>query len=422
MQGHSIPLAAAAVAAVMAGSAVSAFACSACGHTLPADYHTYLHDAPELLGDTFTTSATSSTVWLDFGLVSFRYSPAERLQVLSAMQTLYSGFDISFSLTAPPVPAERIVFNNDGLGGVASEIDFRNQSVGVAFVGTNDPGVLNTSAREVTYAARIGAHELGHLLGLRHHDSQGPIGSGIFNFGGFFGWDTGPTFPGPRNANLEGYRHIMTTPAVGASFNSFINPAVDMSFSERSLIKLTFNEQGVTYAEAPGNKGSIATAQAIDLVSMNVLNTLPGTFSNSGETFFVDAAAVTGRIASSGQQDFYAIDLDAGVQLTVEVMSEALGRITDDFDTTVGLFDGSGSLVSYYGSTAFNDDEFETLDSILLDVLIPETGTYYIRVAGFGSSTGDYEMFAYTFSTVPEPTSLAGIALLTLGLVRRRRA
>ena len=96
-----------------------------------------------------------------------------------------------------------------------------------------------TSADFVALSATIAAHELGHLSGLEHGDSYGPIGSGIY-----VGVNPDlyrPPYPGPTDAD-ETIRHIM---ASGASVNETLFDAIDDPFfGEREAIKLAFGEDG----------------------------------------------------------------------------------------------------------------------------------------------------------------------------------
>lgn len=79
-------------------------------------------------------------------------------------------------------------------------------------------------------------------------------------------------------------------------------------------------------------------------------------------------------------------------------------------------------------ATAFNDDEFETFDSILIDLIIPSDGTYFVKVdrSPFApGAIGTYELFINRFNgvAVPEPGSVEFLVLgmTGLGLNRRRR-
>ena len=77
------------------------------------------------------------------------------------------------------------------------------------------------------------------------------------------------------------------------------------------------------------------------------------------------------------------------------------------FDTTLNLLDSNGNAVAYFGGPdgAVNDDEFESFDSILVDLVLPEDGVYFLRVGSFrDEGAGDYELFVTRFNGVIEPS------------------
>ncbi|MEK6237411.1 MAG: hypothetical protein N2C14_22090, partial [Planctomycetales bacterium] len=189
---------------------------------------------------------------------------------------------------------------------------------------------------------------------------------------------------------------------------SFVEDTVDQFFSERSAVKLAFNEGGSVVNEQVGLHGAIGTAQALLLLDLPVPNTLT-TGANAGLLLDVDAAVVVGNIAMAGELDFYSFMGQAGDLIYIEVMSDSLNRIINSIDTEVSVFDSLGMLVDYYGVDAVNDDEYETFDSIFLDLVLPSDGTYFIQVGAspfVASDTGNYELFIHEFATaapVPEP-------------------
>jgi hypothetical protein len=361
-------------------------------------------------------------VLLDFSGTSGSvvYTTQMKNDIQSLMETIYQDFNVTFFQSTPSSgPFSRLTFNQGSPGGLASGIDFRN-------LNKSDSAVINVSglgfsstADLVGLSANIGSHELGHLLGLRHRDGFGPIGSGVFSgLGGNFL----PAYPGPSNATEFG-DHVMSTPAFGASVPRFTQP---VWFSERSAIKLAAIDQLVVTSEAAGNNNSVGTAQSLTLGKMLVPNTiLSGQNSGLGPLFDVDAISVTGSI-TAGDVDFYSFEGNAGDLFNFEVMSSALNRIPNPFDTTLTIVDSNGIALDYYGSPAFNDDEIETTDSTIIDLFLQQSGTFFVRVAGFsGSSSGGYELFFSRFNgaaqAVPEPAAVSFLCLAFTGMLLCRR-
>ena len=99
-------------------------------------------------------------------------------------------------------------------GGTSSDLDFRDADMtGTASIQVN--GILGeplmppaTEQNWIAMSAKIGAHELGHLLGLHHEDSFGPIGQGIMPLPN--GGNYNPPYPGPYDAS-ETFDNIMTS-------------------------------------------------------------------------------------------------------------------------------------------------------------------------------------------------------------------
>jgi len=359
-----------------------------------------------LVASIFVYSAQAQqTVFLDFDshtdVGEHVYTVGERDAILAAIAVDFALFDYAFTLTAPVSGDYSILFFNRGDPGIYfyQDIDFRN-------LDPNDEADINvnvlatTSAEFVSYSATVGARMLGHLGGLRHGDSFGPIGMGISSTGLPDAADYSPIYPGPAGAD-EINDHIMATEdSVGA------NPGHDSTavpfFSERSAVKLAFNESGTVYAEAAGAKDTQGTAQPVALYPLAVPNTLMSG-DHDGAIFKVSAFAVTGSIDVSGESDYYSFIGRAGDVLNVEVLSEILGlRNSNSMDSKVSIYNSGGNLVDYYTGKAENDDEFETtlsFDSIIIDLILPADDTYYIKVEEALFNTGDYELFAYKFAT-----------------------
>ena len=389
-------------------------------------------------------------VFLDFDTFTdpgeIEYSSEQRSQILANISADYALFDFDFTLTKPTKGEFSTLFFNAGpTGGLADKIDFRN-------LDKNDTATININGLDtfpgvtvVGLSSFIGAHELGHLQGLRHGDSFGPIGSGLPTTGVPPNSEYSPPYPGPANAN-ETTSHIMASPASVGQMLSEANESA--FFSERSAVKLAFNEKGTVISEEEDNN-SIDTAQAIEFVPLDVPNTLLSG-DNAGKDFLVEALVITGSMGMASDRDFFSFAGKAGDLFQFEVISNILSftsdsnaiavsssfkddkfspsaihnsetiqlnalnssdddllRIADPIDPQISIFDSSGNLVPYFTGEAFNDDEFEfeSIDSILIDLELPEDDTYFIKVNAFSSDDiGEYELFGYQFTANEAPT------------------
>ena len=157
--------------------------------------------------------AQTQVVFLSFtgtdGQIDYTQSMRDAIQ--AEMETNYDAFDISFTQSQPPQPFSQLTFNSGFPGGVADQIDFRNlDRSDNAVINVDDPDNLfglelgpNSPPQVLIDASTlIGSHELGHILGLRHGDSFGPLGSGLGSPGPGSGAYL-PSFPGPSGANLS---------------------------------------------------------------------------------------------------------------------------------------------------------------------------------------------------------------------------
>jgi hypothetical protein len=338
---------------------------------------------------------STQVVFLDFesgdnGQID--YTPSLRAQIIAELQIIYQDFDVQFTQTLPTGDFSTIVFNEGGFGGgTAEDIDFRNLNL-------NDNAVLNvdglglSAAQIVPLSILIAAHELGHLMGLRHADMFGPIGEGVLpGFGNFYT----PDYGGPQNA-FESSDHVMVTGAFGIPFSAFLDPSW---FSERSSVKLTFSEAGFTTSDLEDND-SLANAQLLPLQHLSAPNTIVKGV-NVGGAFSVNAAVVVGSL--DGEQDptdVFVFQAKAGDLLNLEVISNVTNRLAvDPINPNISLFDADGKFVEYYGNDAFNESELKTPDCILIDLIIPAGGTYFVQVgSSIPTDSGNYELLLYRFN------------------------
>ena len=376
-------------------------------------------------------------VYLDFdsetntlpGETEHEFTPAERLAVQARLEGFYRGpdsshpwFAVQFTQSLASLPANTrhatLWFNKTPSfgrpGGEADAIDFRNLDLGGSaaiqvngLLGADDQPAA-TSENFVRLNAKIAAHELGHLMGLRHLDAYGPIGYGV------------P--PMARDGNLpdstaaisafETFDHLMGSPAsVGTDR---FNDLRDLRFGEREIVKLAFAQvdpaaSTVQETSAMHNNLALADQQAqrLSWVSMTVPNAaLDGLYAS--KNLYVQALDVTGSISADAlgrsQSDFYALTGRSGQLISIEVMSQGLTRLDDGnaasmIDSVLRVYDSSGNLLQLRDGVAENDNQFEGTDSSLLDLVLPADGVYYVEVSSASpNDVGEYELFAYSLA------------------------
>ncbi len=201
----------------------------------------------------------TQVVYLDFLPGPVDYSAQTTRDAIQAgIGAIYSAFNFTFTQTQPTSgPYETLYFNVPGgslLAGEATELDWRNLDLdGSAtidisqFLGGPDYPA-DTLTNVINMSATIGAHELGHLSGLIHGDSFGPIGAGIYAnladnpyLDGFI-----PSYPGPDDA-VDTHYNVMASPAsVGTSL---FDAAGTTFFGERDDIAMAFADSGTTTNE-----------------------------------------------------------------------------------------------------------------------------------------------------------------------------
>ena len=405
-------------------------------------------------GSAAGTRGTTQWVLLDFDTWTedgeHVYTDDERLAIATRIETVYRGpdaqspwFDVRVVLNRSEIPVADgefalIDFNRTPdfgrPGGLASEIDPGNlnyggtaivqvngllggvitaediseeggdagqdkadlRPVGDEEIGASKPAA--TSENFILLSAKIGAHELGHLIGLRHQDSFGPIGFGLHDPPGSAAYK--PVYAGPV-AGVETFDHLMGS---GASVGSDrFNDLKDLFFGERELIKLGYAFSDVTATitdEATSPHSTAATSQPLTLITVDVPNTLTRGL-NASRALYVQMQSVEGTIAvdshtGKSENDWYSFTGTAGTILNVEVYSNSLVRYgtgVDDYVDSITRvwYEEAGilTLVPFYGSEAINDDIFEPTDSSIVDLVLPRTGTYYIEVDTFSRDPAD---------------------------------
>lgn len=396
--------------------------------------------------DTFTTPESEPGDYV--------YSPEEREAVFGILSEIFRSdpmdpmggpFGIKFDILDPldpPTPfTTSVVKFNSGVFGSSEGIDFRNQdddddvdvnATGVLGLFIDTPrspelggGIwtaeeLGSPEAIVVGSAQIAAHELGHALGLRHHDGFGPIGSGI----GVAASKYSPAYPGPSFIGLTP-QHIMgLNSAVSLSADHLLTPS---HLSERSALKLTIaaiegelgpNPLVVSESEYPGGDApddlTFAAMAPIPLFAIPVPNTLESPHAwaplHGGPDHLPGAVGiVTGSIEDRGpgiaDTDHFELVLDEPTRVTVEVISDQNVNTTEVVDPKLAILtSGTGALLPYGGGgMTLTDNQFESTDAILFDVDLA-AGTYIVEVfPATAGDTGDYDLLVYTFPDIEYP-------------------
>jgi hypothetical protein len=414
----------------------------------------------------FPVCRTSGAV---FGVFNdYVYSQEERDAIQARIEADYEKFNYHFTQTEPTVGeySTLLIGLNDApldcsqgsnitvtpTGGVsilfgrAENIDFRNQSKAdnafsdasfwaflaqldpsgglfFAFSGINPADFGGDLAAALSYAvvnqtSNTSAHELGHIQGLRHHDSIGAPGDGLPDTGVPDPNDFIPVFSGPQNASET----VLHTMASGASVGLSLEGSVitDRFFSERSAVKLSMARNASRVLEEDFFETTFwgkKIAKVLPLLPFYVPNTLVEG-ENAGKRLDADGLVIAGDISETGEVDEYKFFARKGKFVNIEMVSFSDTRFENPVIGAMRLsklnWDGTRTEI------ASNIQTFEPFDPLIFDQELPETGIYVIEVdapnivyidttgdgvpdpfpleeTGNGSlRTGDYELAVYS--------------------------
>ena len=359
------------------------------------------------------------------------YTPEERDEIQARIEADYEKFNFEFVQSPPPAGTDftTIAFGqNDApedcsqgsnisitatggvsiLFGQAEGIDFRNQNRNDnafadasfwEFLAQFDPTggtfsalsglnladfggnlVLAVSEAVTNQSSNTGAHEAGHILGLRHQNSFGAPGDGLPDTGAIPPNAFVPVFGGPSNASET----VLHTMASGASVGLGLTGSTitDRFFSERSATRLAINERGsVTTEDSINNRRFSFLNGLFSLRWIFVPNTIVEG-QNADALLRVRARVIEGNIDVEGEKDSYKFFGIKGEFFNAELISVIGEQLTfeEGILGQVRLFqlnyDGTETLV------ASNLQSFESLfDAEIFDAVLPKTGFYRVEVS-----------------------------------------
>lgn len=204
----------------------------------------------------------------------YEYSMPQTDAIIDYLNFHFSMYGTEFLPGLPDIPGEGSVIklNAAGFGGGSEGVDFRNlddddgASINVLsileFLG-EDITTPAFSEEDIAFAtANIVGHEAMHLMGVRHHDAHGPIGTGIGP--GTVPGDFVPTYMGPIGAPDTGFS-FAAAHFGGANF-SLPGLYTENFVAERTAVKLLMagEDADVYVIEDDGMNNSPPEAQPFD--------------------------------------------------------------------------------------------------------------------------------------------------------------
>ena len=201
---------------------------------------------------------------------------------------------------------------------------------------------------------------------------------------------------------------------------------------ERDAIKLAFNDTGTVLQQSglrPGPRVAArravrhrqrllcarhgGSARRVTLPPWRCRTRCPGA-RDYGKTFNVTAVAVNATLKPT-QEDFYAFSGQAGQVMTFQVISRNNTLNPRPVHPRAAAGRPHGQVIAY------NLHEFESPDSTLLDVTLPATAPITSAWTRYRLTTGNYQLFMYSFATGPARPPPAATPWSAAAATTRRR-
>ena len=168
----------------------------------------------------------------------------------------------------------------------------------------------------------------------------------------------------------------------------------DSGTGRNSSLEFTANSSGTYYVSAGAYSGNTGT-YSISFSGTEQSDDYGTSISNAGSVGV--GASTTGEIEEAGDQDWFAISLQAGTtyQFDLEGSVTNAGTLPDTY--LRGVYDSSGSLIR--GTT--NDDGGSGVNS-QLEFTAGSTGTYFIAAGAYGSNIGTYTLSTLSLASADD--------------------
>ncbi|MFK7787928.1 MAG: DVUA0089 family protein [Phycisphaeraceae bacterium] len=393
-----------------------------------------------------TSSANALDVWVEFGsafetglnaatssagVSSFTAGERATIEanILSDLNTIYTGYNLAFSTSDPGGTREQINFGatttSGGALGVAP-LDFGNlssfggssSSSARVFTANFDFFIESFEPRSQQIAeisrglAGTGAHELLHSLGARHYNAY-----------------SDPSITPSTYAATGGVQNNYVI-ATGSTGLGEVGRETLRTISPWSKVILDVTGGLTVFGGTPASAVTTPIVQEFESGDAGAtLGTAQALTMTTGETSGAEIGLVFADLDSTTSDvDLYSFTTDGPGSVTAEIWS--LSRLGASFDATLTLFDTDGTTVllsndnAGYSGNTFNIASNISNDPFLLNAQLDEAGTYYLEVKATSpgsESVGDDYFLLVGADVVPEPSSLAFLAMGGLLAARRRR-
>ena len=176
--------------------------------------------------------------------------------------------------------------------------------------------------------------------------------------------------------------------------------------------KQTFLSEIALQADGIGDR--VGPQNALPAAPAATTDNVPDGITGSNPVVTVGGAHIISTIDTPGDQDFYAVQLQAGVKYNIGMYGHTGGPSgVPQFDSFIELYDAAGNKIGYEdGKGRTPSGELYGLDA-MLTITINTTGTYYVNARAFdqgldddtttGDTIGDYDLFVEVNTDPPEP-------------------